>query len=174
MTVRARVNGVDHARVLVDLYDRALPEVVGYLKPRCGDAMLAEDLAAETFLAACDAVRRCQVAEVTVAWLIGIARHKLADHWRREARHERNIRAVADLAAPLDDPWEVRIDVTAVERAMASLSAAHRSALTFRYLDGLSVPQVAALLGRTVPAVDQLLVRARGSFRRSYGAVFDE
>ena len=168
------MSDVEHARVLADLYDRALPEVVGYLKPRCGNAVLAEDLAAETFLGACDAVRRCQVAEVTIAWLIGIARHKLSDHWRREARRERNIRAVADHNPPLDDPWEMRMDVAAVEGAMASLSAAHRSVLTFRYLDGLSVPEVAVLLGRTVPAVDQLLARARGSFRRSYGGVFDE
>ena len=55
-----RVSDVDHARVLADLYDRALPEVVGYLKPQCGNPILAEDLAAETFLGACDTDRRCK------------------------------------------------------------------------------------------------------------------
>ena len=48
---------MERGRALVDLYDQALPEVYGYLKPRCGDFALAEDLAAETFLAACEAVR---------------------------------------------------------------------------------------------------------------------
>ena len=38
---------------LLALYDRALPEVYGYLLARCGAARaLAEDLTAETFLAA--------------------------------------------------------------------------------------------------------------------------
>jgi len=160
---------VPHARALVDLYDRALPEVFGYLRPRCGDAALAEDLAAETFLAACDAIGRRQVSKVTVAWLIGIARHKLVDHWRLAARHERRLRAVADVTESSDDPWDAHVDAATVERTLASLSAINRSALTLRYLDGLSVPEVAALLGRTVPATDQLLARARSSFRRHYG-----
>ena len=37
---------------LLSLYDRALPEVYGYLLARCGQRALAEDLTAETFLAA--------------------------------------------------------------------------------------------------------------------------
>ncbi|MGH8977848.1 MAG: RNA polymerase sigma factor [Acidimicrobiia bacterium] len=74
----------------MDVYDQALPEVYGYLKPRSGDFALAEDLAAGTFLAACDAIDREQIYDVTVAWLIGIARHKLVDPWRREARRERH------------------------------------------------------------------------------------
>jgi RNA polymerase sigma-70 factor (ECF subfamily) len=155
----------------VDLYDRALPEVYGYLKPRCGDFALAEDLTAETFLAACDAVDRARVDDMTVGWLIGIARHKLADHWRREARHERRLRAVAEQTEAIDDPWEAQIDAATIERVLASLSAVNRLALTLRYLDGLSVPDVASLLGRTIAATDQVLVRARMQFRQLYGEV---
>jgi RNA polymerase sigma-70 factor, ECF subfamily len=98
--------GVDHGRELLDLYDTALPAVFGYLRPRCGDAAVAEDLAAETFLAACDATQHGLVDRVTVAWLIGIARHKLVDHWRRRARDERRLRAVADIVEDVDDPWD--------------------------------------------------------------------
>ena len=39
------------------LYDEALPQVYGYLLARCGQQVVAEDLTAETFLAAVDAVR---------------------------------------------------------------------------------------------------------------------
>jgi RNA polymerase sigma-70 factor (ECF subfamily) len=161
--------GASHAQALVELYDHALPQVFGYLRPRCGDAALAEDLAAETFLAACDAIERRLVSDVTVAWLIGIARHKLVDHWRFAERHERRLRAVADVTTSVDDPWDAHLDAATVERTLASLSAINRSALTLRYLDGLSVPEVAALLGRTVPATDQILARARSSFRRHHG-----
>ena len=157
------------ARALVELYDRALPEVYGYLKLRCGDYALAEDLTAETFLAACDAVDRAKVGDVTVAWLIGIARHKLVDHWRRAARHERRLRAVAGQTEPAEDPWDAQVDAASIERVLMSLSAVNRLALTLRYLDGLPVAEVAALLGRTVAATDQVLARARAQFRRQYG-----
>ena len=43
---------------LLDLYDIALPHVHGYLSARCDARGLVEDLTAETFLAAVDAVRR--------------------------------------------------------------------------------------------------------------------
>ncbi len=74
------------------IYDRALPQVYGYLLPRCGSAAVAEDLTAETFMAAVAATRRNGAPEVTVAWLVGVARHKLVDHWRRVAREQRGSR----------------------------------------------------------------------------------
>ena len=40
----------DPALGLLELYDDALPHVYGYLLARCGDAGLAEDLTAESFL----------------------------------------------------------------------------------------------------------------------------
>ena len=169
MSETSALRAGQHGRALVDIYDQALPQVYGYLKPRCGDAALAEDLAAETFLAACGAIERGQLSEVTVGWLIGIARHKLVDHWRRVERHERHLHAVAGLAAPPNDPWDAHLDAATIEQVLETLSAVNRLALTLRYLDGLPVREVADLLGRTVPATDQVLARARQSFRDHYG-----
>src|SRR5439155_10338853 len=99
------------------------PQVYGYLLPRCGSAVVAEDLAAETFVAAVAATRRDGAPEVTVAWLVGVARHKLVDHWRRVAREQRSL-AASDLAvAELDDPWGDWIDAEAAHAALARLSA---------------------------------------------------
>ena len=46
----------DPAFGLLELYDDALPHVYGYLLARCGDTGLAEDLTAESFLAAVHAL----------------------------------------------------------------------------------------------------------------------
>lgn len=158
-----------HGRALLDLYDTAVAEVYGYLKPRCGDSALAEDLAAETFLAACDSVRRGKVDEVSTAWLIGIARHKLVDHWRGEERHQRRLNAVAGLVEDTEDPWKGTLDAVTIERTLESLSPINRVALTLRYLDGLPVAEVARMLDRTVAATDQVLARARRAFRDGFG-----
>jgi RNA polymerase sigma-70 factor (ECF subfamily) len=153
---------------LLSQYDDALPQVYGYLSARVGSASVAEDLTSETFLAAVDAIRRGTLQVPTVAWLIGVARHKLVDHWRAHARDERRLHAVAGQLPSLEDPWDVQLDVHVAHDVLARLGPHHRSALTLRYLDGLSVPEVATVLDRTVHATEALLVRARVAFRRAY------
>jgi len=157
----------DPGAALLEAYDGALPRVYGYLLSRCGQQALAEDLAAETFLAAVDAVRRADPPPVSTAWLVGVARHKLVDHWRRQGREERGLRALnPDLVD--EDPWEGRIDALRARAVLEEMAPHHRAALTLRYLDDLPVPDVAALLQRTVHATEALLGRARAAFRRSY------
>lgn len=158
----------DQRRQLVELYDSSMPEVYGYLASRCGSASTAEDLTSETFLAASDAVKRGAVADLTVAWLIGVARHKLVDHWRRRERDERLLAAVEAEPSPDDDPWDVRLDLLVAHRVLERLGPHHRSALTLRYLDELPVRNVAECLGRTEGATEVLLVRARAAFRTIY------
>lgn len=158
----------DPGFALLELYDAALPRVYGYLLTRCGQRALAEDLTAETFLAAVVACRAHAPPELSTAWLIGVARHKLADHWRRAEREERRLRAVATEPEPPDDPVEEHLDVLLARQVLATLAPHHRAVLTLRYLDGLGVPSVAEHLGRTTRATEALLVRARSAFRRAY------
>jgi RNA polymerase sigma-70 factor (ECF subfamily) len=150
---------------LLEVYDRALPQVYGYLMSRCGERWVAEDLTSETFLAA---ARQAPEGPVSLGWLIGVARHKLADHWRRRARDERLLRSVDTPADDRHDPWEAHLDVLRARQVLGELAPQHRAALTLRYLDGLSVPEVASVLGRTVQAAEALLVRARRELRRAY------
>jgi Zinc-binding dehydrogenase/Sigma-70 region 2 len=99
------------------IYHRALPRVYGYLLPRCGDAALAEDLTAETFLAAVAAADRPDSPEVSVAWQVGVARHKLVDHWCELGREQRALTR-SDLGdEAVDDPWDAVVDASAGCRA---------------------------------------------------------
>jgi len=158
----------DPALGLLELYDDALPHVYGYLLARCGDIGLAEDLTAESFLAAVHAVRKPDGAEPSIPWLIGVARHKLADHWRQVAREQRGLQRLDREPPCVVDPWETAIDRLRAREVLGQLGAHHRTALTLRYLDGLPVPEVARHLDRTVHATEALLVRARAAFRRIY------
>jgi RNA polymerase sigma-70 factor, ECF subfamily len=160
----------DNAAGLVALYDSALPHVYGYLLARCGRSALAEELTAETFLAAVDAVQLGRAPPPSTPWLIGIARHKLVDHWRREARQDRYLRAVASDEPEHDDPWDVELDALSARTVLQQLAPQHRLVLTLRYLDDLPVGDVAEILDRTVHATEALLVRAKAAFRRAYSA----
>ncbi len=167
----ADVDAPDGGARLLALYDDALPQVYGYLHRRCRDRTTAEDLTTEVFLAAVDSIHREVVRDVTTAWLIGIARHKLVDHWRRVERDERRLHAVADGLADHDDPWDAQLDLMTARDVLDELGAHHRAALTLRYVDDLPVAQVAAELGRTTHATEALLVRARSAFRARYEEV---
>ena len=146
--------------------DRALPEVFGYLLHRCGDRTLAEDLTADTVLSAIDRVRRgAGEEEVTVAYLIGVARNKLVDHWRREERGRRHLSSTSSLSAVVCDEY---FEPGRVDEVMAALSPMQRAALTLRYVDDLPVPTVASILGRSVAATETLLMRAKRAFRAVY------
>jgi RNA polymerase sigma-70 factor, ECF subfamily len=153
---------------IVATVDRALPELYGYLLHRCGSRELAEDLTSEVVLAAIDRVRGGAPIEMTAPYLMVIARNKLIDHWRRQARQRRNLTLLGRQA-----PREADADATTFEpgRADASLAALNpmqRAALTLRYVDDLSVPTVATALGRSVQATETLLVRAKRAFRDHY------
>jgi RNA polymerase sigma-70 factor, ECF subfamily len=157
----------DPGAALLNAFDTALPRVYGYVLSRCGQQALAEDLTAETFLAAVDAVRGADPPPVSTAWLVGVARHKLVDHWRRQGREERGLGAL-DPGPPDEDPWDERLDALRARTILEEMAPHHRAALTLRYLDDLPVPDVAAHLHRTVHATEALLHRARTAFRRRY------
>ena len=147
------------------LLDCALPEVYGYLLARCRDRAVAEDLTSETYVAAASALARGGV-DPTVPWLIGIARHKLVDHWRRQARESRHLAAVA--AASAREVVDGTFEPGPAQDALSMLNPMQRAALTLRYVDGLPVADVAAGLGRSLHATETLLMRAKAAFRRVY------
>jgi len=149
---------------LLQLYDDALPHVYGYLVRRCDSTVTAEDLTAETFLAAVAASRNGH--DVDVPWLIGTARHKLVDHWRRAGRNKALLAALWEDHEPQTDGNEPLVAMR-VRETMDRLLPHHRAALTLRYLDGLPVEQVAALLERTLHATESLLMRAKAAYRHA-------
>ena len=158
----------DAPRTLLALYDEALPTVYGYFVRRCGDRGAAEDLTSETFLAAMDAARRQEPPPMTIPWLVGVARHKLADHYRR--RYDRFTTPVAEPPEPVagTDNWDAELDRIVAESVLGRLSEPHRMVLALRYMDDRSVPECAELIGRTVHATEALLVRARRAFKQQY------
>lgn len=156
---------------LLELYDDALPTVYGYLVRRCDSAATAEDLTADTFVAAVTATERG--SDVNLPWLIGTARHKLVDHWRRTGRQRDVLEELWEHAAAPDDCNDP-VDTLHVRDVLARLTPHHRAALVLRYMDGLSVPEVAGLLDRSVHATESLLVRAKAAYRAVAGDTLPE
>lgn len=168
---------------LVRLFDETLPRLYGYFRARVGgDRATAEDLTSETWLAAARMLRTggAEIGE-PVAWLFGIARHKLIDHYRSRERDplagsfplgeeedlgRRGDRSDRLEAAPTPDGDLERIaERDELIAALAQLPAGQRLALVLHYADGLSVAETAFALDRSQHAVESLLARGRRSLR---------
>lgn len=157
------------------LLDDAGPVVYGFLFARVGgDEATAEDLLQDTFLEATRSARTFRGDAALTTWLCAIARRRLARHYEAERRAEiarSGLVALAGEAAEtyeqIEKPFERRDEVI---RALGALPALHRQVLVLKYLDELSVEQVADQIGRSRVQVQSLLQRARDGLRRAMEA----
>jgi RNA polymerase sigma factor (sigma-70 family) len=153
------------------VFDRYFDEIHGYVARRLGrDA--ADDVTAETFLAAFRSRRRFEASRGTVrAWLYGIVTNHISAYRRQEVRayraHER-----ADVQAAEEghaDRVAERVDAGAGCRelagALAALPRGDREVLLLVALGGLSHTDVAAALGIPYGTVGSRLNRVRKKLR---------
>jgi RNA polymerase sigma-70 factor (ECF subfamily) len=164
-----------------ELHRRYLPAVLRYAAARLGAGPEAEDAAAEVFAAAFGVLHRCpreaatEQSDPVRAWLIGIARRKVADVLRRRSRRP-EAALDASLAAPATQgpeasalSAEARHTLRAILDALPELQ---REALRLKYVDELSLVEIGQVLGKSPAAVGQLLHRARQAARLRGSAYF--
>lgn len=148
-------------------YDTTLPVVLGFVYGRCAaDAALAQDITQEAFVEAVRSRQSFDGRADPVTWLCGIARHRIADHYRREARERRRQLELVRETDHEPDPAEAVDTRDSVERALHHLPLDQQRALVLHYLDGLAVREIARQLHRSEGAVESLLARGRDGFRR--------
>ncbi|MGH2895547.1 MAG: RNA polymerase sigma factor [Solirubrobacteraceae bacterium] len=159
---RARLSAVSDAELLglapADpqafgiFYDRFEADLLGFLYRATGRADIAADLAAEVFAAALQSVRGFDPARGSArAWLFGIARHELADTWRRGRVEDRARRSLEIEALVLSD--------TALQRIETELGADRSDALEL--LEELPDDQRQAIQGRVLEERDYAELAAR-------------
>lgn len=155
-----------NAMSLDELFELAADRVYGSTLKRCGDPSLAEEITAAVFEAASRQFAAGRGHEVTVSWLVVVAQRRLIDHWRYKERHVRRIdRLRTEMLVRSGDE---RQDASNVLATLDSLSTKQRAVLVLRYLDDLSVSEIADQLGTTYKATESLLSRARKAFSTSY------
>ncbi len=136
-----------------------------------GDHSAAADVFQNTWLDAIDHIEQFDPDRGQLrAWLFGIARQKVALHWRRRNASKEMFATVGqdDVVDGVLLPDEVlgQLEQSAVVRAtLLALPIDRRQVLIDKYVDGLSVDQVAVKAGRSPKAVESLLARARQQLR---------
>jgi RNA polymerase sigma-70 factor, ECF subfamily len=139
-----------------------------------GDRQRAEDLTQETFVRA---LRQhgsgdgpSDQPELTVGWLIVVARRLFIDQIRRQRREARAMDRLRFVRPrPFEPDWHAINSVEAL-RLLAALDDEARAAIVLRYVHDLPVADIAKLLDRSVRATESTLVRARQRLARVAGS----
>src|SRR5262245_11263107 len=138
---------------------------------RTGTPVHDEDLEQEVALQALEAFQRLESVTHPRALLMKIVHDTVRDHWRRKRSleelagiDERLICETPTFESKLDH--ERRLDLLRV--ALKRLPAAKRTLLELFYITGHSIPEIAALQGRSVSAVKMQLARSRRSLSRIF------
>jgi RNA polymerase sigma-70 factor, ECF subfamily len=145
--------------------------VTSRMMPR---ADLAEDLVQDIFLAAWENLRDFRGQAPLEAWLLGIARHKVEDHYRSRLRKLVSIEEEAVEAPQMAvlPEWDRMLDGEKLRRrthrVLAALPEQYRLALLWRYWEKCPAQEMAARIGKSEKAVERLLARARSHFRREW------
>ena len=156
-----------------ELYRRHVTAIYRYCYARVETVSDAEDLTAQTFLAALESLSRYRQRGTFKAWLFRIARNKCSDFYRgvyaappAVADPDTAAETVADTDADGPEAMLLLREVLAcVERMLPSLSADRMEALRLRYWGDLSMRDVAKVMQRTEAAVKMLVSRAISDLR---------
>ena len=188
----SRLAPLDRDRALVEaaqadparfdaLYRKYVAQVYSYAYYELREHHEAEDATERTFMAALAGLRRFEEratpadgagASTFRIWLFQIARNAVAERRRRlRRRPEVPLDTAASVPAAIDVAGEAgrRDDVAAALRAIDRLPGDRRRAVILRFVEEMSTPEIAGVLGRSEGAVRVLIHRALRTVARDLG-----
>ena len=172
---------LDLAREVLTRDRKATAEFIGryagpvakYLRSRLLPRVdLVDDLAQEVFLAAWQSLGNYRGDSPLKSWLLGIAKHKVEDHYRRRLRESLvDLPDEDSIEAPGVDQ-ELRLTGEMQNRwtweILSELPEHYGLVLRWRYWEQRNAGEMAGLTGRSEKAVERLLYRAREQFRQKW------
>jgi RNA polymerase sigma-70 factor (ECF subfamily) len=174
------------ARAWEEIYETHYPAIYRYVHARVEESAVA-DIAAEVFAGAVASISGYSGKRPLLAWLYGIARHRVADYHRRAKRREPFIARFPLFGAGAgyanDSSFEreqaagdrrgdpaAHIERLDLNRALDRLTAIQREVVLLRYFVGLTTPEISAALAKDPAAIYSLEARALQKLRRELRA----
>jgi RNA polymerase sigma-70 factor (ECF subfamily) len=163
---------VDRARngdpdAFASLYDRYVERVYRFALYRVhGDSALAEDITSEVFLRALRKIKGFQWQGRDVgAWFLTIARNLVLDHFKSGRARLEVLGAEAlvgsdDRIMDAEDAALSRVSTQDLYKAISQLGSEQQEVIYWRFLQGYSVAETAAAMGKSDGAIKALQYRA--------------
>jgi RNA polymerase sigma-70 factor, ECF subfamily len=136
---------------------------------------ITEDIVQETFLSAIKSATKFKGTSHIYTWLVGIAHHKIADHYRhtkRENKYEKRspegLYTELDLAVdktPESNIAESTENRILINQALNSLPPDYREILILKYVEDFQVEEISRILNRSPKSIEGILSRSRKAMK---------
>jgi RNA polymerase sigma-70 factor (ECF subfamily) len=157
LVLQAQSGSADALEQLLKLW---YPKLLRYAAGQARGQDAAKDVVQETLLSAARRIRRIQDPAAFPSWLYRILQRRIADHLRIQIRQQR-----ADAAGDTYSDEAEPGPGTPLQDALASLAAESYQVVHLRYLIGLSVKEIAAIIEVPEGTVKSRLYTARAQLR---------
>lgn len=149
-------------------------KLVCFISRRVSDPADTEDIVQETLISIYDSLPLFKGKSSFLTWACGIARHEISDFYRRKKIKQivfSRLPWLKELVSQALGPelaYQELETKKKIVRTLKRLSEGYSSILRLKYVEELSMRQIAQELGLTVKAVESRLTRARLAFQKLY------
>lgn len=159
----ARAKELDPA-ALRALHHRFYEPVARYIQFKVGDPATVEDLSGEVFVRVLESLQRGKGwQDSPQGWIMGIARHVVADFYRRRERLaevELGEQLMSDEKSDPEHQTLKRERARLVMQAIQQLTDEQRDVIILRFVEGINIQGVAKAINKSPGAVKGLQYRA--------------
>ncbi len=152
-----------------ELYDRHVVRVYRHIYYMVGNAAEAEDLTAQTFLRAWEAIERYQVRGAPfVSWLLRIAHNLGVSHLRSKRESSQLHDGIVDdkMRRDPESAYQQTAEEELVRAAILKLREEQRQVIILRFIEDLDYREVAEIIGKSVAAIRVIQHRALNALRK--------
>jgi len=151
------------------IYDSYVESIYRFIYIKVNSQETAEDLTSEVFLKTWKSFQEEDRIENPRAYLYATARHLVIDFYRT-SKEDRTIsiedtREIEDMTASIEAQENQDMALEIVKQGLDKLKEDYQNIVIWRYVDGLSMGEIAKILGKSKGATRVLLHRAMGQLK---------
>ena len=177
MTEKELVNQIikGDKKAIRRFYQTYQKRLLNYILTKVKRRKDAEEILQDTFVSAFDSLPVFHFNSSLYTWLCAIARHEVADFYRRQKiktivfSRLPFLKKIVDRALGPELALQEKEVKEKIYRTFKNLSEGYAQILRLKYIEGKTYAQIAQMLGKTVKAVESKLSRARLAFQKEYG-----
>jgi RNA polymerase sigma-70 factor, ECF subfamily len=157
------------------IYDQYVTKIYRFIYLKVSSQEVAEDLSSEVFMRTWEIYRsESSKIENIQAYLYQVARNIVADHYR--ARKVRIVSVeetvdIVDSADSLQDQAVLSMEMDRIQKALTAIQDDYQDLIIWRYLDELSVPEIAEITGKSEGSIRVGVSRALEALRSKMPAL---
>ena len=145
---------MDKKKDFSKIYDDHVKKIYRFVYLKVGTSETAEDLASEVFLRTWETYKiqdtRYKIQNIQ-AYLYQIARNVVADYYRNRGKAQ--IISLEEIVIAdsnsMEEQASLKLDIENIQKVLKELSDDHQNLIIWRYIDELSVPEIAQITGKT-------------------------